>query len=65
MDSAVKALVQAAEKLIGSVEFDVNGAAGRGGNGGLTSNDTMQSAGELRIAVHQVKRRQQVPAVSG
>ncbi len=65
MGSAVEALVQKAEKLIDSIEFDVNGAAGRGGNGGLTSNDTMQAAGELRVAVHQVKRCQQLPPVSG
>ncbi len=62
MDSAVESLVQKAEKLIDSVEFDVNGVGGRGGNGGLTSNETMQATGELRIAVHRVKQISTVPA---
>ena len=58
MTDAVLVLVQKAIRLIDSVEFDVNGSAGKGGNGGLTSNETMQAAGELRVAVHRVKRKE-------
>lgn len=42
-------VLKAAKKLITSVEFDVNGVNGKGGNGGLTSNDTLHSAGTLRL----------------
>lgn len=42
-------VLKAAKKLITSVEFDVNGVNGKGGNGGLTSNDTLHAAGTLRL----------------
>ncbi|MCL6653514.1 hypothetical protein A6R70_14575 [Agrobacterium rubi] len=42
-------LLAAARKLINSVEFDVNGINGKGGNGGLTSNETIHAAGTLRL----------------
>lgn len=49
-------IIKAAEKLIQSVEFDVNGTNGKGGNGGLTSNDTLQAAGDLRVKLSRFKR---------
>ncbi|SMD18270.1 hypothetical protein [Rhizobium sp. RU36D] len=40
---------EAVTRLIESVEFDVNGSSGQGGNGGLISDKTIRAAGELRI----------------
>ena len=62
MDTAVEALVQKAVRLIDSVEFDMNGEAGTGGNGGLVSTETMLAVGELRKAVHRIKPTPTVPA---
>ena len=50
-------LIMKAEKLIECVEFDVNGSAGRGGNGGLTSNDTIRASGALRAEIHRWRQR--------
>lgn len=49
-------LVAKTEELIDSVEFDVNGASGRGGHGGLISIETLKVTGELRQRVHFMKR---------
>lgn len=49
-------LVDSTEKLIESVEFDVNGAMGHGGHGGLTSDDTLRMAGEVRFLLSQIKK---------
>ncbi|WP_430256511.1 hypothetical protein [Neorhizobium sp. DAR64872/K0K18] len=49
MTSIPDDVLKAAKKLITSVEFDVNGMNGKGGNGGLTSNDTLHAAGTLRL----------------
>lgn len=49
-------LIAGAKKLIASVEFDVNGVNGKGGNGGLTSNDTLKIAGELRVIIDRIER---------
>lgn len=42
-------ILKAAKVLIDSVEYDVNGVNGKGGNGGLTSDKTLRAAGQLRI----------------
>ena len=47
-------LVSGAKRLIDSVEFDVNGTHGKGGNGGLTSDQTIRSAGDLRIIISRI-----------
>lgn len=52
----IEDLVKRAKKLIDAVEFDVNGFQGKGGNGGLTSNDTLRAAGELRVAISKVQK---------
>ena len=42
-------IVKAANKLIECVEFDMNGAGGKGGNGGLLSDTTLRAAHDLRV----------------
>lgn len=49
-------LIKAAKTLIENVEFDVNGLHGKGGHGGLTSDKTLRSAGELRVIIDRVER---------
>lgn len=49
-------LIRGAKALIDSVEFDVNGKNGKGGNGGLTSNDTLRMAGQLRVIISRIER---------
>lgn len=58
--SRLHEIVAAAKKLIASVEFDVNGINGKGGNGGLTSNDTIRAAGELRIVLSRFEKEDTV-----
>ncbi len=41
--------IKAAAKLIDCVEFDMNGAGGKGGNGGLLSDTTLRAAHDLRV----------------
>lgn len=50
-----KALIEAAQKLVQSVENDVNGVHGKGGNGGLTSDDTIRAAGEVRVLLSKLE----------
>jgi hypothetical protein len=50
-----KNLSAAAWKLIRCVEFDVNGMNGKGGNGGLTSDDTLRAAGQLRMLLTKME----------
>lgn len=47
-------IIAAVMKLVTSVEFDVNGAAGKGGHDGLTSNATIPAAGELRVIISRM-----------
>lgn len=47
----IEDVLKVAKELIDSVEFDVNGVNGKGGNGGLTSDKTIRTAGALRIAL--------------
>lgn len=42
-------ITKAAKKLIDCVEFDMNGAGGKGGNGGLLSDTTLRAAHDLRV----------------
>lgn len=58
-------LLAVAEALIKSVEFDVNGVNGKGGNGGLTSNETIHAAGTLRIIISRYRRAQAEAALEG
>lgn len=51
LTSALEKVLAAAKVLIDSVEFDVNGTNGKGGNGGLTSDKTLHAAGALRLAL--------------
>jgi hypothetical protein len=44
-------ILDAAKKLVDTVEFDCNGVNGKGGNGGLLSDATIKAAGTLRIAL--------------
>ncbi len=44
-------LLAAARKLADAVSFDVNGIDGRGGNGGLTSSETIRASDELRMTI--------------
>ena len=56
MSALLDELLSLAEALIRSVEYDVNGTAGKGGNGGLTSNETIHAAGLLRIVISRYRR---------
>ena len=56
MTEAIQTVVDQAEKLIASVDFDVNGLHGKGGHGGLTSNDTIRAADELRLAISRWRK---------
>jgi hypothetical protein len=49
-------LIGLARKLVERVEFDVNGVNGKGGNGGLTSDDTLRAAGELRVVLSRIQK---------
>jgi hypothetical protein len=49
-------VIAAARKLINAVGFDVNGINGRGGNGGLTSTETVRASDELRLAIYRLER---------
>jgi hypothetical protein len=49
-------LVALSRRLIERVEFDVNGIHGKGGNGGLTSDDTIRAAGEMRVLISKIER---------
>lgn len=51
-------IVKAADAIVNSVEFDVNGIHGKGGNGGLVSDDTIRRAGECRQAIYRAKKTQ-------
>jgi hypothetical protein len=49
-------IIAAAKALIRCVEFDVNGENGKGGNGGLTSNETIRAAGNLRVQIDRAEK---------
>lgn len=49
-------LLSLAKRLVERVEFDVNGVHGKGGNGGLTSDDTLRTAGEMRVLISKMER---------
>jgi hypothetical protein len=51
-----KEVLKAAKALIDSVEYDVNGVNGKGGNGGLTSDTTIRAAGTLRVALSRMNQ---------
>lgn len=55
MTRAIDDLIAAASKLAASVEYDMNGTAGQGGNGGLLSDQTLRAAGELRLAISRYR----------
>lgn len=50
-------LIKAAKELIRCVEYDVNGMNGKGGNGGLTSNETIRAAGDLRVQLDRLEKQ--------
>jgi len=55
-------LERAAKALMDSVNFDMIGVDGRGGNGGLISLKTMRCSDELRqVLLHLERLRQQEP----
>ena len=49
-----QALIAGAKTLIDKVEFDINGTHGKGGNGGLISDETIRAAGDLRIILSRI-----------
>lgn len=49
-------IIKAAKALIDSVTFDVSGVDGRGGNGGLTSTETIRKCDQLRLAIYRAER---------
>lgn len=53
---AIQIIIKAAMKLVASVEFDVNGTMGKGGNGGLTSCETIHAAGLLRLEISRFQQ---------
>lgn len=52
----IEFLLAAAKALIDSVEYDVNGVNGKGGNGGLTSDKTLRAAGQLRVELSRYQK---------
>ncbi|MBB3944671.1 hypothetical protein GGQ73_000596 [Rhizobium skierniewicense] len=50
------AFLKAVETLIQTIQFDVNGTAGKGGNGGLTSDKAIRQSGELNIMMDRIKK---------
>lgn len=52
-------LIKGAKALIDAVTFDVNGINGKGGNGGLTSNETIRKADELRLTISRFDEAQE------
>jgi len=42
--------------LIDAVEYDVNGHQGRGGNGGLTSNETINAAYRCSARLNRLRK---------
>lgn len=55
-DDMTKELLRLAKLLVESVEFDVNGVHGKGGNGGLTSDQTLKAAGQMRVLISKIER---------
>jgi hypothetical protein len=54
--STIEWLIARAEALIEAITYDDSGSAGRGGNGGLISRETIRKADELRLALHAVRQ---------
>lgn len=54
--SPVGNLIRKADELIAAITYDDSGTAGRGGNGGLLSRETIRKTDELRIALYAVKQ---------
>ncbi len=52
------AFLKAVETLIQTIQFDVNGTAGKGGNGGLTSDKAIRQSGELNIMMDRIKKQE-------
>lgn len=50
------AFLKAVQILIQTIKFDVNGTAGKGGNGGLTSDKAIRQSGELNIMMDRIKK---------
>lgn len=44
-------MIAAAKTLLDAVTYDVSGIDGRGGNGGLTSTETIRAADQLRLII--------------
>lgn len=55
-DLAMRNVMVRAEALIEALTYDDSGSAGRGGNGGLISRETIRKADELRLAIYSAKR---------
>jgi len=51
----IEDIVLVAEKLIEALTYDDSGSAGRGGNGGLISRDTIRLSDHLRTLVLQYR----------
>lgn len=56
------AFLKAVETLIQTIQFDVNGTAGKGGNGGLTSDKAIRQSGELNIMMDRIKKQEALAA---
>lgn len=63
----IEDLHRAAKALMDSVNFDMVGQDGRGGNGGLISTDTMRRSDELHqvIIKHEAEEAGECPACGG
>ena len=56
MTDPLAILIDRATALVASVQYDDSGHAGKGGNGGLLSRETIRNADELRLALNGMKR---------
>lgn len=60
-EATLKELLDAAQKLVDKVTFDMVGENGRGGNGGLISITTMRASDELRTIINRIRKPVEEP----
>lgn len=58
-------MLDAAQKLVDKVTFDMIGENGRGGNGGLISISTMRACDELRTIINRVTGAEEEEKAAG
>ncbi|MCZ4274008.1 hypothetical protein [Maritalea porphyrae] len=52
--SNIQKLQAATSKLIDAITYDVTGTHGKGGNGGLVSNETIRACDQCRLVLNTI-----------